>query len=63
MSLRCLRQLAEARGGVAKVAKKAGIERENLYRALSGKGNPRLSSLVAVSKAMGVKLTVEVPQH
>lgn len=58
-----LRQLAEARGGVAKVAKKAGIERKSLYRALSGTGNPRLSTLVAVSKAMGVKLTVEVLRH
>jgi len=42
-----LRRIAEARGGLAKVAKAAGIERESLYRALSAKGNPRLSTLVA----------------
>ena len=54
-----LRRVAEARGGVAKVAKAAGIERESLYRALSARGNPRLSTLVAVTKAMGLKLTVE----
>jgi len=30
-----LRRIAEARGGIAKVAKAAGIERESLYRALS----------------------------
>src|SRR6266480_6985609 len=54
-----LRQLAEARGGIAKVAKAAGIERESLYRALSTKGNPRLSTLVAVTRAIGLKLTVE----
>ena len=54
-----LRHVAEARGGVAKVAKAAGIERESLYRALSQRGNPRLSTLVAVTKAMGLKLTVE----
>ena len=30
-----LRHLAEARGGIAKIAKAAGIERESLYRALS----------------------------
>jgi probable addiction module antidote protein len=29
-----LRRIAEARGGIAKVAKAAGIERESLYRAL-----------------------------
>jgi probable addiction module antidote protein len=54
-----LRQLAEARGGIAKVAKAAGIERESLYRALSPRGNPRLSTLVAVTRAIGLKLTVE----
>jgi probable addiction module antidote protein len=54
-----LRRVAEARGGIAKVAKAAGVERESLYRALSVRGNPRLSTLVAVTKAMGLKLTVE----
>ena len=53
-----LRQLAQAQG-VAKVAKAAGIERESLYRALSVNGNPRLSTLFAVTKAIGLRLTVE----
>ncbi len=57
--LTALRRVAEARGGVAKVAKAAGIERESLYRALSPRGNPRLSTLVAVTKAVGLRLTVE----
>ena len=54
-----LRQIAEARGGISKIAKAAGIERESLYRALSPRGNPRLSTLFAVTKAMGLTLTVE----
>ena len=54
-----LRRVAEARGGIAKVARAAGIERESLYRALSVRGNPRLSTLVAVAKAVGLRLTVE----
>ncbi len=58
-----LRRVAEARGGVAKVAKAAGIERESLYRALSSRGNPRLSTLLAVTKAVGLKLTVELASH
>ncbi len=57
-----LRRVAEARGGVAKVAKAAGVQRESLYRALSARGNPRWSTLVAVTKAMGLKLTVETGQ-
>lgn len=53
-----LRHVAQARG-LAAVAKAAGVERESLYRALSAKGNPRLSTLVAVAKAVGLKLTLE----
>jgi probable addiction module antidote protein len=53
-----LRHLAQAQG-IAKVAKAAGIERESLYRALSVHGNPRLSTLVAVTKAIGLRLIVE----
>ena len=52
------RHVARAQG-IAKVAKAAGIERESLYRALSANGNPRLSTLFAVAKAVGLKLTVE----
>lgn len=54
-----LRRLTEARGGFAKIARAAGIERESLHRALSARGNPRLSTLVAVTRAIGLKLTVE----
>src|SRR5580693_1314699 len=54
-----LRRITEARGGFAKIARAAGIERESLHRALSTRGNPRLSTLVAVVKAIGLRLTVE----
>ena len=54
-----LRHVAEAKGGIAKIAKSAGVKRESLYRALSARGNPRLSTLTAVMKAVGLKLTVE----
>lgn len=54
-----LRQITEARGGITKIAKKAGMERESLSRALSPKGNPRFSTLAAVAKAVGLRLTVE----
>ncbi|HEY8746686.1 MAG TPA: addiction module antidote protein [Tepidisphaeraceae bacterium] len=57
-----LRQIAEARGGLAKVAKAAGIERESLYRALSVRGNPRLSTIVGIMRAVGLRITVETAQ-
>jgi probable addiction module antidote protein len=56
--LNALRHVAEARGGMAKVAKAAGITRESLYRALSERGNPRFTTLHAVTKAVGLKLTL-----
>lgn len=53
-----LRQLAEAYGGMAKIAEDAGIAREALYRALSPKGNPTLKTFTAVLKAIGMRLDV-----
>jgi probable addiction module antidote protein len=55
-----LRQVAKANGGLARVAKVAGLERESLYQALSEHGNPRLSTLLGIMKAVGLKLTVEM---
>jgi len=60
-SLLMLRALAEAYGGIAAVAAKAGISRESLYRSLSPKGNPTLKTLIAVLNTMGLRLTV-VPE-
>jgi probable addiction module antidote protein len=48
--------------GVGKVAKSAALNRENLYRILSDQGNPRLSSLFALLKAVGVQLQIKPPK-
>ena len=53
-----LRRVTRANGGIAKVAKAAGINRESLNRALSARGDPPLTVLVAVIKAIGMKFTV-----
>ena len=42
--------------GMTDVAKAAGITREGLYKALSDKGDPRLSTLLGVTKALGIRL-------
>ncbi|MGA9664900.1 MAG: addiction module antidote protein [Gallionella sp.] len=61
--LLALRTIAEAYGGLGAVAAEAGISRESLYRTLSAKGNPTLKTLLAVLKAVGMKLSVEPDQH
>ena len=60
--LLALRTVAEAYGGLGAIAAEAGISRESLYRTLSAKGNPTLKTLLAVLKAVGMKLSVE-PEH
>lgn len=44
--------------GMSKIAKDAGLSREALYKALSPNGNPTLSTLLSVMKALNVKLDV-----
>lgn len=61
--LLALRTVAEAYGGLGAVASEAGISRESLYRALSANGNPTLKTLLAVLKAVGMKLSVEQENH
>ncbi len=61
--LLALRTIAEAYGGLGAVAAEAGISRESLYRALSAKGNPTLKTILAVLKAVGMRLSVEPEQR
>ena len=54
-----LRQMAQAFGGVQAVAEQAHLNPTQLYRTLSPNGNPALSSLSAILKAMGLRLAVQ----
>ena len=49
--------IARARG-MTQVAKDAGVTREALYKALSPEGDPKLSTLFGVVKALGLKMTL-----
>lgn len=42
--------------GMSKLAERAGVTREALYKALSPSGDPRLSTFLGVMKALGIKL-------
>ncbi len=44
--------------GMSRVAQDAGLSREALYKALSPTGNPTLSTLLGVLKALNVRLDV-----
>jgi probable addiction module antidote protein len=51
--------IARARG-MSGVAREAGVTREALYKALSENGDPRLTTLLGVTRALGVTLTAHI---
>ncbi|MEM6427835.1 MAG: addiction module antidote protein [Deinococcota bacterium] len=57
--LLALRTVAEAQGGLPKLARKINVEKMTLYKALSETGNPRLSTIYKVLKGLGYKLMLE----
>ena len=54
-----LRQVAQAQGGLAKVARRARLTREATYKMLSKSGNPELRSFSAILKATGLRIAVK----
>jgi probable addiction module antidote protein len=58
--LLAVRDVVEAHGGIAPVARASGLNRENLYDMLSRRGNPRLSSLTAILHKLGLDMRFAV---
>ena len=42
--------------GMSGIARKAGVGRESLYKALSADGNPELATFLKVMQALGLRL-------
>jgi probable addiction module antidote protein len=57
--LMALRDVAEAHGGLSRLAKETSLSRQSLHKALSGKGNPRLDTLGAILHGLGFRLSIE----
>lgn len=51
--------IARARG-MTEVSREAGVTREALYKSLSTEGDPRLSTLLGVMRALGVTLSAHI---
>ena len=61
--LLALRSVIDAQNiDISATAKKAKLNRENLYKMLSKKGNPQFSSLVALINAMNWHLAIQPNQ-
>ncbi len=46
-------------GNVSELARRVGMSREGLYKALSTDGNPSFATIVKVTKALGLKIHFE----
>ena len=49
---------AKAHGGFQKLARESGLNRENLYRALSARRDPRFSTILSVINHLGFELKI-----
>ena len=58
--LLALRNVATASIGMTELAAKTQRNRESLYRTLSEKGNPHLSSIRSILDSLGYRLKIEV---
>lgn len=45
--------------GMTEVARKSGLSRDGLYKALSPEGNPGFTTMSLILKALGVQLNVQ----
>jgi len=56
--LTAFRDVAKAQGGIPELAKKAELHPKTIYRTLSSKGNPRLTTLGKLLRALGFHLII-----
>ncbi len=53
-----VRNVLEARqANITKFSRQSGVSRQAIYHALSKRGNPRLSTLTQILKAVGLRIT------
>ncbi len=45
--------------GMTEIAKRSGLGRQALYKALSDEGNPTLETVTAIINSLGLRLTVQ----
>jgi probable addiction module antidote protein len=57
--LLALRYVAEAQGGLGRLARKTHLNRESLYKTLSKKGNPKLQTVDLVLKGLGFQFSIK----
>lgn len=62
MFLSALRDVAQA-WGMTKVADRAKVNRQNLYKLFASNGNPESNKLFAIANAVGLNISVEASKR
>ncbi len=57
-----LGDIARAKG-MSELARKTGLAREGLYKALSAEGNPEFATIMKVIRALDIRLHAEIGRH
>ena len=53
-----LRNVADAMGGISALSEQTGLNRESLYKTLSGNRNPRIETINTILHALNLRLSV-----
>lgn len=53
-----LRNVADATGGISALAENTGLNRESLYKTLSGNRNPRIETINTILHTFNLRLSV-----
>lgn len=56
--LLALRSVAQAKGGIKKLADITGLNRESLYKVMSAKGNPHYETMNSIVNGLGYQFSV-----
>jgi probable addiction module antidote protein len=57
--LLALRYLAEAKGGINQLSRKSHLNRQNLYKILTGKTVPKFDTTLSIMNSLGYRFKVE----
>ncbi len=56
--LKALKDVTEAQGGIGELAKRTSLNRQNLYKLLSAKRQPKIETLGVILDGLGFRLSI-----
>lgn len=57
--MRAIQRVAEAKGGISKLAQETNLNRQNLYRIFSNQTSPRFDTITKILRALGYTFSLK----